>query len=191
MKLKVGDTATIVLGQANTPCSYKIDSIESDTVLLSHPFLRGLLLRYPSDQLDKMSPPIMSSTERGLFFVLQKHGAYLNYYDHQSILALATHFALERKLTSDQLRVLSTVLGQIAKIELSGSLNVAMKLLLDNEVLLDEFNTTWFNIFKPYLTKAKPVYKENHRTAIFNMAGFVLAEVARVSVVLEGTPDGK
>ena len=55
-----------------------------------------------------------------------------------------------------------------------------MKFIVENQGLFDEFNAMWFNNFDG-LGK-QPITSKKQRSSIFNMAGFLLAELNPTAV---------
>ena len=99
-----------------------------------------------------------------------------------AISALCLYFVVRRKLTPRQKNLLSNICGQIAGIKLNDDIKYAMSLVASHEAILDEFNLMWYRNFSGLFSGRQNITSRKQRSAIFNIAGFVLAELERPSV---------
>ncbi len=158
--------------------TYVVDRDEGDTVLLKHPLFPECLLRYAKSDLDLVSPNVKDSTERSLDFA-KANEKYLDYNtlaDHQ---ALCLFFVVRRKLTPRQKQLLSNICGSIATIKMNDDVKKAIELIKANEAILDDFNAMWYRNFSGLFSGRQNITSKKQRSAIFNIAGFVMAELER------------
>lgn len=177
-EFKSEDLVTVKFDNVVSSNTYIVDSVEQESVLLKHPLFPLCLLRYSKNELDLVSPNVKDSTERSLDFV-NKNSNYLDYNtvaDHE---ALCLYFVVRRKLTPKQKNILSNICGQIAAIKLNNDLKVAMDLIKNHEAILDDFNAMWYRNFSGIFVGKQVITSKKQRAAIFNIAGFVLAELER------------
>lgn len=173
-----GDIVTVKFDNVVSSNTYIVDSDCGDTALLFHPLFPHCLLRYKKDVLDVVSPNVKDSTERSLDFI-RKSSSFLDYNtvaDHE---ALCMYFVVRRKLTPRQKSILSNICGTIASIKLNNDVKAAMELVTANAAVLDEFNSMWYRNFSGLFSGRQPITSKKQRAAIFNIAGFVMAELER------------
>lgn len=173
---KPDEIVTVKFDNAVSSNTYVVDSDSGDTVLLKHPLFPHCLLRYGKERLDLVSPNVKDSSERALDFV-NKNASYLDYNtlaDHE---ALCLYFVVRRKLTPRQKSLLSNVCGVIASIKLDNDVKAAMELVTQFSAVLDDFNAMWYRNFQGLFSGRQPITSKKQRAAIFNMAGFVMAEL--------------
>ena len=177
-----GEVVTVRFDDAVSSNAYLVDSDDGEgTVLLKHPLFPSCLLRFPKSDLDQVAPNVKDSTERSLDFA-NANAKYLDYNtlaDHE---ALCLYFVVRRKLTPRQKNLLSNICGQIAGIKLNDDIKYAMSLVASHEAILDEFNLMWYRNFSGLFSGRQNITSRKQRSAIFNIAGFVLAELERPSV---------
>lgn len=173
-----GDIVTLKFEDKVSSNTYVVESDCGESVLLQHPMFPPLLMRFSKASLDNVSPNVKDSIERALDFV-NKNPAYLDYNtlaDHES---LCMYFIVRRKLTPRQKNILSNICGQIASIKMNNDVKAAMELVVANVAVLDEFNAMWYRNFSGLFSGRQPITSKKQRAAIFNIAGFVMAELER------------
>lgn len=173
-----GDIVTVKFENMVSSNTYIVESDCGDTVLLQHPLFPHCLLRYLKADVDTVSPNVKDSIERSLDFV-KKNANYLDYNtiaDHE---ALCLYFVIRRKLTPRQKNILSNICGLIASIRMNNDIKAAMELVAANAAVLDDFNAMWYRNFQGLFTGKQPITSKKQRAAIFNIAGFVMAELGR------------
>ena len=173
-----GDIVTVKFDNAVSSNTYMVESDCGDSVLLFHPLFPHCLLRHKKSSIDTVSPNVKDSIERSLDFV-NKNANYLDYNtlaDHE---ALCMYFVVRRKLTPRQKSTLSNICGTIASIKLNNDVKSAMDIVTANSAVLDDFNAMWFRNFSGLFSGKQPITSKKQRAAIFNMAGFVMAELER------------
>lgn len=175
MTFQKNDIVTLSL---NSPASntYFVDKDEGDTILLTHPLSSGVLIRVLKAEVNLVSACVKDSTERGLDFA-NSNRSMLDYNTNSDLDALGVYFFMKRKLTPRQKHMLANICGILAGIKFNGDLKMAMSFVQKNVSLLDEFNLMWYNNFKGLFTGKQPVTSKKQRGAIFNIAGYVLAEL--------------
>jgi len=175
--LKQGSIVTLKFENVVSSNTYLVESDCGDTVLLQHPLFPECLIRSPKDSLDVVAPNIKDSIERSLDFA-KKNSGFLDYNTTADLEALSLYFVVRRKLTPRQKNLLATMCGTIACIKLNNDIRAAMTLITNNSAILDEFNTLWFRNFSGLFSGKQPITSKKQRASIFNMAGFVMAELA-------------
>lgn len=173
-----GEVVTLRFDNKVSSNTYVVDRDEGDTVLLKHPLFPACLVRAAKSDLDLVAPNIKDSTERSLDFA-NANQAYLDYNTLAEHEALCLYFVVRRKLTPRQKNVLSNICGAIAAIKLNDDVKAAMQLIKENEAILDEFNAMWYRNFNGLITGRQAITSPKQRSAIFNIAGFVMAELER------------
>lgn len=156
--------------------TFIVDTDEGDTVLVTHPLASGVLTRVNKDKVNITSANIKDSNERGIDFA-NANRQYLDYNTAEDLESLAIFFSLKRKLTPRQLQTLASIRGIIASVKFNNDLREAMNLVTKNSSMLDEFNLMWYNNFKGLFSGQQMVTSKKQRSAIFNIAGYVLAEL--------------
>lgn len=177
-RFESGEVVTVKFENAVSSNAYVVDKDDGDTVLLKHPLFPSCLLRYAKSDLDLVAPNVKDSSERSLDFA-NVNAKYLDYNtlaDHE---ALCLYFVVRRKLTPRQKQFLSNTCGSIAAIKLNDDIKAAMELIKAHEAILDEFNGMWYRNFAGLFTGRQTITSKKQRSAIFNIAGFVMAELER------------
>jgi len=173
-----GEIVTIKFDNLVSSNTYVVESDCGDTVLLHHPLFPHCLLRFKKTELDLVAPNVKDSIERSLDFV-NKNSQYLDYNTQADHEALSMYFVFRRKLTPRQKSILSNICGVIASIKLNGDIKAAMELVKANAGILDDFNAMWFRNFGGLFSGRQAITSKKQRAAIFNIAGFVMAELER------------
>lgn len=180
MTLNKNDVVTLSLNTQSSN-TYLVDTDEGETVLLTHPLSAGLLLRAPKSSVNLVSANVKDSTERCLDFA-NSHRKMLDYNTNLDLDALGVCFFMTRRLTPRQKFVLANICGILAAIKFNNDLKASMDFVSKNSTLLDEFNMMWYNNFKALFLGRQPVTSKKQRGAIFNIAGYVLAELETPSI---------
>lgn len=178
-KFSKNDVVTVRFENTVSSNAYLVDTDDgNDSVLLKHPLFPECLLRLNRADLDLVAPNVKDSTERSLDFANsnQKYLDYNTLADHE---ALCLYFVVRRKLTPRQKKLLSDICGSIASIKLNDDVKIAMELIKAHEAILDDFNTMWYRNFNGLFTGKQTITSKKQRSAIFNIAGFILAELER------------
>ena len=172
------DKNTVVTVEMNNNSSntFVVDTDEGDTVLLTHPLASGVLMRVSKDKVNTTAPNIKDSTERGIDYA-NSNKQYLDYNTAADLESLAIYFTLKRQLTPRQKQTLANIRGVIASAKFNNDLREAMNFVIKNSTILDEFNMMWYNNFKGLFNGQQLVTSKKQRSAIFNIAGYALAEL--------------
>ena len=173
-----GAIVTVKFQNAVSSNTYLVDKDEGSAVLLKHPLFPECLLRFEKTELDTVAPNVKDSSERSLDFAKanQKYLDYNTLADHE---ALCLYFVVRRKLTPRQKNLLSNICGSIATIKLNDDVKAAMEIIKDNEAILDDYNTMWYRNFNGLFSGRQTITSKKQRSAIFDIAGFVMAELER------------
>jgi hypothetical protein len=167
---------TVDLGQEQSASNtFLIDTIEDETVLVTHPLACGLLMRVGKCDVDVTAANLKDSIERGIDFA-NSNRSMLDFSTLEDLDALGISFVFKRKLTSNQKQVLANICGSIACYKFDDNIKKAMEYISKNQAALDDFNLMWFNNFKSLFAGTQVISSKKQRTAIFNIAGYILAE---------------
>jgi hypothetical protein len=181
MQYSKGALVTVSELDTNSSNVFVVDSDLGDDVLLFHPLFQDCLIRFNKSRLDVSAPNLKDSVERGLDFA-KSRASYLDYNTVGDLESLCLYFVVKRKLTPKQKSALSSINGVIASILLNNDVKTAMDVVKANEGLLDDFNAMWYRNFRGLFSGKQAITSKKQRAAIFNMAGFVLAELEKPSV---------
>lgn len=172
------EVVTIKFDNAVSSNTYLVAADLGSEVLLYHPLFPSCLLKYSKSEVDNVSPNVKDSTERSLDFI-RKNSNYLDYNAQADHEALCMYFVVKRKLTPRQKNLMSNMAGTIASIKLNNDVKAAMELVKNNAAILDEFNSMWYRNFGRLFSGRQLITSKKQRAAIFNIAGFVMAELER------------
>lgn len=175
MEIKKNSIVTLDLHN-HTSNTFMVDTVEDDSVLLSHPLAPGVLVRVSKERVNTTAANIKDSMERSIDYA-NSNKQYLDYNTVSDLEAVAIYFTLKRKLTPRQKQTLANICGVIASVKFDNDLREAMNFVSKNSSLLDEFNLMWYNNFKGLFTGNQMITSKKQRSAIFNIAGYVLAEM--------------
>lgn len=120
-----------------------------------------------------------SDTHKQLDF-LRKFQEYLSYEETLRLESLCEAFVINRCLSKEQKKLLSDLCGKVAQIHLNDDINLAIRKINENAALLDNFNMNWYYNLKSYFSGKKKIDSRGKRLTIFNMAGFILAQLENV-----------
>lgn len=180
MNLRIGQVVTYDFGtQASNTCV--IEVLETSYALLSHPLAPGVLLTAALNKINNVGANGKDSTERSLDFA-NSNKDMLDHNTRQDLLGLGLVFFVSRKFTPKQKHALANICGMLAQNKFNDDLKSAMSFVAKNIGVLDEFNLMWYNNFKGLFSGKQPVTSKKQRGAIFNIAGYVLAELETPSV---------
>lgn len=179
-KFKSGDIITVSFDKTNSSNTCIIKSIldidNEISYLISHPLYSECYLIVKESDANIVPINMKCSMEKCIDFA--KHNQ--NYLDLTSISdleSIALYFVVKRKLTSKQKKVLSNICGKIATIRFDSDIQKAMSCIVKNEALLDDFNMMWYRNFNGIFSGRQYITSDKQRASIFNMAGFILAEL--------------
>lgn len=175
MAIQKNSIVTVDLNNSSSN-TFIVDTVEQDSVLLSHPLAPGILIRVSNDQINKTSANLKDSLERGIDYA-NANRQYLDYNTSADLDSLGMYFTLKRKLTPSQKQVLANICGVIASAKFNDNIREAMNFVTKNQSILDDFNLMWYNNFKALFTGQQIITSKKQKTAIFNIAGYVLAEL--------------
>lgn len=176
-KMEVGSIVTLKLAENNSASNtYVISKIIDDSCLLFHPLLPDVFILRNKSDLDLVMATPKDSTLKILEFV-SDYRRHLSPEDLADFEALCMYFIVHRKLANRQKHVLSSLGGKIASEYCMDDISIAIRTVQSNKALLDDFNTMWYSNFEKIFLGEKPVTSKRQRISIFNMTGFVLAQV--------------
>lgn len=175
--MTIARNSIVTLNMNNTSSNtFIVDTVEDNSYLLSHPLAPGVLVRVEKDKVNLTSANIKDSSERGIDYA-NLNRQYLDYNTSLDLEGLAMVFALKRKLTPRQKTILSQINGVVAKSRFNDDLRETMSFIKRNVSILDDFNLMWFNNLSEVFTGVKSIKTLKQRNLIFNIAGYLLAEM--------------
>ena len=157
--------------------TFVVDKEEDTTILAKHPLAEGVLVRLDKNKVNTVPANVKDSIERALDFV-KTNLSFLDFNAKADLEALSIYFVVTRQLSPKQKSRLATMCGKIAVFKLNNDIKSAMSLIKENEGVLDDFNTMWYKKFRDLFTGKASITSKKQRSALFNMAGFVMAELA-------------
>lgn len=179
---KSGDYVTLNLNsKASNTFIYK-GQISENEAILSHPLGGDTCILAPVRDLNTVNPNLKDSTERSLDYV-NRNKRCLDYNSKMDLECLSIYFASKRKLSPNMKKVLANLSGIVASAEFKNDIRSAMEFITANKSCLDEFNMMWFNNFKGLFDRSQSITSDKQTKAIYNIAGFVLAELATPSTI--------
>jgi len=162
---------------SNVSNTYKIyEGNLKDKSLLFHPLFPSCFILKDNNELNYKTAVIKDSTERSIDFVVSNK-QLLNHDSLQDLEAVCLLFSVKRVLSPKLKNVLSNLGGIIASYKLNNNVQEAIKIVNTNVGILDEFNLMWYNNLKKLFNGTRAITTKNQRSSIFNMTGFVLAEL--------------
>jgi len=176
-QIKQGDLVTIQLDKNNTSSNvFKVARKLDDECLLNHPLFPDCYIIKKDTDLNQTGPVLKSHTERCLEYAV-KFKKHLDYETTAELDSLCLYFTITRSLSPKQKKELSNICGKIASIYCANDISIAIRTVNENRALLDEFNTMWYSNFEKLFKGIKSVSTKNQRITIFNITGFVLAQI--------------
>jgi len=178
MLVEENDIVTIDLSannpEANTYIVAKL--LSNDQVLLSHPLSGDYYIIKNLRELNTVPAREKSPFQRCLEYA-KKNSKYLDFQTQGDVKTLCISYGLNRTLSKNQKQSISGICGIIASIHCNDDLNNALDLVNKNKALLDDHNRMWYSNFIKFFEKKDRVKSKSQRISIFNIAGFVLAQL--------------
>ena len=151
----------------------KLNSVE---VLLSHPLTPKINIIVEEEKLNQTQAVMRNPVELCLYYANQNK-ELLGHTHRADLQAMCYYFVVERNFTMKQRSDLASICGKIASVQLHNNMEAASKLIIDNRPLLDDFHVTLYNNFESVIRDSNTLKKKSERFAVFNLAGFVLAQL--------------
>jgi hypothetical protein len=175
--VKKDDLVTVTLEENNQASNtFRVYAEIGDEVVLTHPLHPKCMIVKRKDELNKVQPNLKDSIERALEYAVNRQDN-LDHNAKGELEALRLYFVVNRSLTNSQKNHLANICGQLASIFFHNDVNIASRCVIENNAVLDSFNLMWFNNFRDLFYGRKPITSPKQRASIFNIAGFVLAEL--------------
>lgn len=171
-----GKIVTIDFGKRNVSNTYIVKKVIGSTCYLFHPLFPECLIEKDLEELDKVSSHIKDSVEKCLDFAKSNTWS-LDPNSVKDLESLCLYFVVRRQLTPRQKNILSNICGLIASSNFNDDIEETMQFIVKNDVILDDFNRMWYNNFKGLFTGKQLITSKKQRDSIFNMAGFIMAEL--------------
>ena len=175
--VSIGDLVTVKFGENNISSNtYKVVAKDGEICFLTHPIAPECFISRKTSELNTVAANLKSPIEKCIEFVNSKL-EYLSFNNRLEFESLKYFFLVKRSLTSNQKAFLAKMCGKISKIKMESDVNSAAQLVLYNVALLDDFNSMIFNKLKKRFENTNSINNEGQRITIFNMAGFILAQL--------------
>ena len=181
---KKDDLVTIRLkDNVNASNTYIVAGILKDepVAILYHPLHPSCLIARNFAELNKIQANGKDATERLLEFALIRQDE-LDHNMRGDLEALRLFYVINKTLTNHQKSQLSAIAGNLASIYFCGDVNLAIKYVNDNSAVLDTYNSMWYSNFIDLFKGKKPIVSPKQRASIFNIAGFVLAQLESLHI---------
>lgn len=161
--------------------TFLVDTVEENDVLVKHPLAPNVLLRFPKHKIDTVNANVKDSSERCIDYA-KVNERYLDHNDLSDLEALSICFAVNRKLSPRQKKILSSLCGTIASGVFNNDLREAMTFITKNHTVLDEFNTMWYKNFAGLFSGDRYITSKKQHEAIYNIAGYALAQLENPTI---------
>lgn len=175
--MKAGRLVTVKLGANNTASNvFEVAKQIDGLNFLHHPLMDELFILKTDSELDVEPARPKDPDQKCLEYVLA-HQQYLGYEDTTDLEALCMFFVVRRRFSNRQKHFMSSLGGKIASKHCNEDINIAIRTVRSNKALLNDFNQMWYLKLEKFFLEKKPITTPNIRLAIFNMAGFILAQL--------------
>ena len=171
-----GDIVTVELDDAAVSNTYFVLRKLTDECVLSHPLAPECLIIKSDLELNNTGATMQSPLEKCLNFA-KSNKASLGYTMAADLEALSYYFTIKKQFTPKQRADLANICGKIASVSLGNNVSAAVSTIKYNKPLLDEYNYTLCNSVKGVLTDPLSLSGKGQRYTVFNIAGFVLAQL--------------
>ena len=179
--IKKDDIVTLKLENTTASNTFIVKSIDNGKALLFHPLAPTVYIEEPLENLNTVAATLKDSSERNLDFA-RANSKFLDFNTNADLDALCLYFAVTRKLTPKQKGTLANMLGRVAAIKFDNDISAAMEYVKKNAGVLDDFNGMWYRNFRKLFSGKKLIVSSRQRDSIFNITGFVLAELETPTV---------
>lgn len=173
--LQEGQTVTLTK-ESKSSNTYIIENIINNQVLLKHPLYPEVYIKANKDEINQVAPILKDDTERCLDYA-KNYKELLDFNFTGDLDSLCLYFVVNKNLTMRQKKSLSNICGMILSTQVSNDLQEAIDLVNYNKNLLDDFNNMWYMNFEQIFNRKKHVTSPKQRSTIFNIAGFVAAQM--------------
>lgn len=168
---------TLNVGSETVSNTYVQHELQDGQVLLCHPLLPGVFLVKEKTELDLVSASPRNAEEKQLSYC-NKYRKYLDFDNSSMLDSLILYHIVFKKFGNKQKSALNIICGKIAEIYCDSDLTRAVDVVNANQALLNSYNSYWYRTFDKFFNRGKQPETKQQRDAIFNMAGFVLAQLA-------------
>jgi hypothetical protein len=179
--IKQGDLVTVAL-ESNTDASntYAVARKLDGESLLSHPLFPEIFIVKKDAELNLVGANLKNDEERCLAYAL-KYRKYLDYETVAELESLCMYFIVYHQLSNAQKKSLANMCGTVAALYSNNDLDKAIETVNENQALLNNFNRWWYQNLEAIFTKSKTQISRRARASVFNIAGFVLAQLEGIS----------
>lgn len=176
--IKEGDLVTISLGEYQTVSNtYRVAKKLDVECVLQHPLAPECYIIKKDEELNNAFPSAQNQIEKCLFFA-KKNSNVLGYTMIGNLEALCFYFVIKKTFTPRQRVELTNICGKIASVLLENNVTQAIATIKENKILLDEYNYSLLNAIKKILDNSLNIKSKQERYTVFNVAGFVLAQLS-------------
>lgn len=178
--MKTGDLVTLKL-DSDASNTYVVVHylVGKDEYLLEHPTIPGVCISKPREQLNTVQAQLKNSTEKCLDYVKENRD-YLGYNDKIQLEELFLYHVVNKKFSPRQKQELATLCGIVANIYCNHDINIAIRIVKENEGLLDDFNFLWYSNLRGFFEGKERAVSKSQKNSIFNITGFVLAQLMEI-----------
>jgi len=152
--------------------------LENDLVLLSHPLAPEVFILKVKSELNHVIATSKSPYERCLEFIVKSRD-YFDYERRAEIDCLCTNFVANRRFTDRLRNLVARLVGVPAKVQFQDSIKAAIDYVNKNKALFDDYhNRVYHNkTYQPFFSGQAYPDEARQRETIFNLAGFLLAQI--------------
>lgn len=175
-QLQKGQTVTLNRNTKSSNTYIVEDLIDKDTLLLNHPLYPDVFIKASFQDVNSVAPILKDDTERCLDFA-KNNKNLLDYNFAGDLDSLCLYFVVNKVLTMRQKKSLSNICGMIVATQVANDIQDAINLVNYNKDVLDDFNQMWYMNFEQIFKGKKHVTSPKQRSTIFNIAGFVAAQL--------------
>lgn len=176
--IQEGDLVTVNLGEYQSVSNtYLVAKKLEHQSILSHPLAPECLILKDDSELNKCLASMQNAVEKCLFYS-RKNKELLGVTMNANLEALCFYFVIKKSFTLKQRDELASICGKIASVVLENKVASAVMLIKQNRVLLDEFNQMQCNQISKIINDPISIKTKNERYLIFNIAGFILAQLS-------------
>lgn len=175
--IKQGDVVTVKLEDNNLSSNtYLVARKLEGESLLNHPLAPDMYVIRKDEELNDTLAQLKSDEERQLEYCV-KYQKYLGFDAYSVMTSLILFYVMYRKMSARQKKLLSDICGEIAAVYCNNDLSIALRTVNENQALLNEFNLMWYRNLRSIFQGRQRAERPGQVSAIYNMAGFVLAQL--------------
>lgn len=176
--IQVGDLVTISVNEFQvTSNTYRVARKLENESVLSHPLAPDCYIIRQDSDLNNSFPSMQSQVEKCLAFA-QRNKDALGHTMAEELDGLCFYLVIKKSLTAKKRADLASICGKIAAVTFGHNISAAVSTIKQNKVLLDEYNHTLYASSTKFLNDPLSIVNKVDRYKIFNIAGFLLAQLS-------------